>query len=684
MYDSARERLVQGPLPVQIDLRDMLRRHIVGRSLGCLERAAKRRRNALQSGDIDGYRQTLKAAVREFYGELPAGRGAPPPSVRSVSSHDKEGYRVENVLFESFPGWEVNASVYVPAGFAPPFHAVVVPVGHSGKQYENYQLPAQMFARCGYLAVLFDPPGQDSEKQPGNDHFIDGVRPYLIGETSSRYFIADALRCIDYLATRPDVTLDDGVAMTGVSGGGVTTIFSVNLDDRIAVIGPSCCLSPLADLDVTQCYSGCPETHMWRRYAQGVDSVDLLCAASPMPTLMMAGKRDEVFRVEDTTRLAEEVKSFFLAQNAGERFQFFVDESGHGYSLRQARAMVRFMDRWLRAEPDRSLPDWPDESFTVDPYDELKCHPRTDVNMRTLTRDRAAALANGRDRDAQRIRRAARGIAGVEGDIPAPPAELGDLFRVWTHHWQQPLLEPEQDIALPATFVIADEAPAPSILHFDDEGRNHLIYRNGLLTRAIRFADRERAGFNLFSADLRGWGDTRPAIYPYEMTSWGGVDRCLAYMSAALGDPVMSMRIRDGLSCLAYLRSRPEVAPDRIVVTGCGLGAMVALHVAAIADKLAGVVVWDGLADFMSLIESREYVWPADAFVPHALLHYDLPDLAQSISAPTRFFNPLGAKAKPLPQDGIDRINSRIGRDVYTSTCEPRAIVEAIQEMLEQ
>ena len=47
------------------------------------------------------------------------------------------------------------------------------------------------------LAVLFDPPGQASEKQTGNDHFIDGVRCYLVGETSSRYFVADALRCID-------------------------------------------------------------------------------------------------------------------------------------------------------------------------------------------------------------------------------------------------------------------------------------------------------------------------------------------------------------------------------------------------------------------------------------------------------------------------------------------------------
>ena len=171
--------------------------------------------------------------MRGFYGALPVGSDAEPVQATEVSRFVKAGYRLENVLFDSFPGWQVNATVYVPLDFAPPFPAVVIPVGHSGKQFDNYQLPAQYFARCGYLAVLFDPPGQASEKQPGNDHFTDGVRPYLVGETSSQYFVADALRCIDYLETRSDVDLSRGVAMTGVSGGGTTTTLATLLDDRI-------------------------------------------------------------------------------------------------------------------------------------------------------------------------------------------------------------------------------------------------------------------------------------------------------------------------------------------------------------------------------------------------------------------------------------------------------------------
>ena len=96
-----------------------------------------------------------------------------------------------------------------------------MPRCQQGKQNQHRsQGPAQVFARLGYAAITFDPPGMAGEKRAGNDHFRDGVRCYLTGHSSNRYFIADAIRCIDYLATRDDVTLDNGVGITGVSGGG--------------------------------------------------------------------------------------------------------------------------------------------------------------------------------------------------------------------------------------------------------------------------------------------------------------------------------------------------------------------------------------------------------------------------------------------------------------------------------
>lgn len=626
----------QRSIPPQTDLREVLRQHLIARSLKYMDQAATRREAALASTSaFSMYQDEVRAAVRGFYGVMPVGREAPPPEVTPVSASDHEGFRIENVLFDSFPGWQVNATVYIPTDFAPPFPAVVVPVGHSGKQFEHYQLPCQYFARSGFMAVSFDPPGQSSEKQPGNDHFNDGVRDYLVGATSSRYFIADALRCIDYLAARADVDMSHGVAMTGVSGGGTTTTFAALLDDRITVIGPSCCVTPLALLDISQCYAGCPETHQYGRYARGIDEVDLLCTAAPAPCLLMAGALDEVFHIDDTRVLAQVVESSYDRLGLSERFNFFVDAGGHSYSLAMARQFTRFMARWLRNDPACALPELSDDSFSLLPYESVRCYPRTDVNMRTLAIAEADRLAAGWDRQPSSVRTAAAVIAGVSQPISAPPAEVGEPFQVWFHDWRAVMLRPEDGIELPTSLITArSHTPAPTILHLDDAGRHRLLHRNELLTSAIRFTDRDNQNFNLLAVDLRGWGDTAPAMYPYELAGWGSVDRYLAYTSAALGDPVMAMRVRDALAALAWLRTRPEVDGARIVLTASGLGSIVALHAAAIDGALGGVVCWDVLSSFRSLIAAEHYPWTADAFLPGVLQHYDLPELAASLACP--------------------------------------------------
>jgi dienelactone hydrolase len=659
----------------------MLRQHIIARALDCMGKAAARREAALADKKFDGYRQAVRAAVRGFYGKLPASPDTPPPVVTPVSSSEHPGFRVENVLFESFPGWQVNATVYVPADFRPPFPAVVVPVGHSGKQYESYQFPCQYFARSGFLAVCFDPPGQASEKQPGNDHFNDGVRDYLLGETSSRYFIADALRCIDYLATRQDADLSHGVAMTGVSGGGTTTTFAVQLDDRIACIGPSCCVTQLADLDITQCYNGCPETHQIRRYAEGIDEVDLLCAAAPTPCLLMAGAKDSVFHIKDTRRLADLVARMFAGAGVGERFQFFVDPGEHAYSLAQARQFTRFMVRWLCRDPERALPDLADNSFALLPYEQLRCYPRTDVNMRTLAVAAADKLAAERDRRPAAVRRAAAAIAGVTGPLAAPESVVGKPFQTWGYDWRAVLLRPEPGIELPATFLTARAtSPAPTILHFDDAGRHRLLHRQGLLMNALHFFERNHPRYNLLTVDLRGWGDSAPAMYPYEMTPWGGLDRYLAYATAALGDPILAMRIRDALAALAWLRARPECQPDGIVLTGCGLGAVVALHVAAIDPPLAGVVGWESLSSFRSLLAAERYPWTADAFLPNALRYYDLPELAAALECPVRLLGLRDGTGQPAPAEEL-ALYPTTNRLSVIPEAAPERIVECIQSL---
>ena len=171
------------------------------------------------------------------------------------------------------------------------------------------------------------------------------------------------------------------------------------------------------------------------------------------------------------------------------------------------------------------------------------------------------------------------------------------------------------------------------------------VAENGASLQVIQVSSFEKNGYRLKNILF----DSFPG--------WGGIDRYMAYASAALGDSVMAMRIRDGLASLKYLRSRSEVDSDKIIISGCGLGGIVALHLAAIDGKVHGVVVWDCLVSFKFLLEAETYTWPADTFIPNVLLHYDLPELVAALPMSSLVLRPLDGTGAPVSLAFLSRLN---------------------------
>ncbi|MCX5758807.1 MAG: hypothetical protein NTU83_09950, partial [Candidatus Hydrogenedentes bacterium] len=554
---GASDEFVLGPVAPKTDLRMAVRRDIVERSCRLLEDAAKRREAAFAAGTWEAWRRDIREKVNAALGRPAFGANAPALNVRVVSRHERRGYVIENVLFESFPGWDVNASVFLPdvSAYPPPWPGIVVPVGHSGKQMKDYQLPAQTFARLGYVAILFDPPGMAGEKQGRNDHFRDGVRCYLCGYSSNRYFVLDALRCVDYLATRPDVDMRNGVGMTGVSGGGATTTVAALLDGRIRAVGPACCAVPNAQHPILDAYAPCAETLAPNRFLDGYDDIDVLAAAIPTPVLLMAGAKDEVFKEAMSDAIAEDVRRDFARAGQDGRFEYFKEPGGHAYTLDMALAFTRWMDRWVRGTPARSLPALTEADLEMVAPELMQCHPRQDMDIFTANRDWACNLR--KDRPATVTPEIVRALVHAPAEFACPHAETGPATLAWFHNLQEILLTPEPGIELPATLLYPAKKDwrGPAVLYFDDRGRWTDLRSDGPLTTMAGFCRENVQGLAVMSVDLRGWGDSIPADLPYEMAGWGARDRWIAYVSAALGDPIFAMRVRDGMAALAYLRS---------------------------------------------------------------------------------------------------------------------------------
>lgn len=657
----------QLPAP-DFDLRSMLRRHVVQKAVEDLNTAAARREKAVSEKLVPAYVRSIREQVREILGEMPFGSRGGPLHVRPVSKYRRKGYDLENLIFESFPGWEVNATVYLPLpGISPPpWIPVVMPVGHCSKTDKSVQFPAQVFARCGYLVVTFDPPMFGEKAIAGNDHFIDGVRCYMTGMASQRFFVEDAFRAIDYVATRPDVDMSRGVGMTGVSGGGLTTLYCTLLDDRIKAAAPSCCTSPDADNPVRNAYATCPENLAIGRYEKRIDTIDLVIAAYPTPELLMGGKFDTLYKPEWNQMVADEVAKAYDAGGLGARFRLFLDDCPHAYTVAQALQAVRWMDRWVRGIPEeRELPKITVQDVEMAPDEVMECHPsRTQATIFSINRQEAERLE--KTRKGLSIRAAAIKLIGTDEARlqqlkPQRVKSAEPFLELDRQYLEEILLTLDEGTQLPATMLYdADsKSKASAILYFDDRGRWTDLGSGGLLATMAHLTEGTGPKPIVLTVDLRGWGDTSPSCAPYEVFPWGAPQRWLAYVSAALTDPVLAMRIRDGITALAYLRSRPEVDPYQIVVGGHGMGGIVAMHVAEIDGHVRAAFGNETLGSFQMLADSAKYAWEADAFFPNVLKNYDLPELVADLGVPALIANPLDSMKQPLSRTSATQLYSK-------------------------
>ena len=109
--------------------------------------------------DAEKYVLDVQKKIRDCFGPEPQ-RTPLNPQVTGVVERDT--YRIEKVIFESRPNFQVTANLYIPKVGTGPFPGVVGSCGHSsnGKAAEAYQSFAQGLARLGYVCLIFDPIGQ--------------------------------------------------------------------------------------------------------------------------------------------------------------------------------------------------------------------------------------------------------------------------------------------------------------------------------------------------------------------------------------------------------------------------------------------------------------------------------------------------------------------------------------------
>jgi len=633
-----------------------------------VEAQADRRRAALQTrADAEAYVRSVRAKIQQSFGEWPE---KTPLRSRVTGVVDRDQYRIENVIFESRPGFLVTANLYIPKGRDFPLPGVVGTCGHSsnGKAYEAYQAFAQGLARQGYVVLIYDPISQGERLQYPNaelkseigvgvrEHLYAGNQQFLVGEFLGAWRAWDGIRALDYLLTREEVDPEQ-IGVTGNSGGGTMTTWLCGVESRWAMGAPSCFVTTFRrncenelPADTEQCPPGA--------LALGLDHSDWLAAMAPKPVIILAKEKDyfDVRGSEEAHRRLQNLYRLFGAeQNAG----LFVGPTGHGYSQENREAMYRWFNAVTKISDAQNEPN-----LTIEKDETLWCAPNGQVceldsrPIYDFTADKAKILAN--ERPAKLNRRQVKTRLRKVLRVPRAQDVSSPYYRV-LRNWRS------RGYPLPrwTTYVVETEPGISAIVYRLGKeqmaSRPHAETKRALLYVAHLSSDMElreeplirklieaEPDATLYTVDVRGIGESRPdTCNENSFFSSYGSDYFYSIHSIMLDRPYVGQKTYDVLRVLDWLAS---VGYEEVHLVGKGWGALPATFAAVLSPTVKQVTLKNALTSYAEIAQSKNYGWPLATLVPDILSVLDLPDCYRVLKGKDlRQIEPWGPDAKPAP-----------------------------------
>ena len=617
--------------------------------------------------DAQQYVRDAQARIRESFGPEPQ---RTPLNARVTKTVERDGYRIENVIFDSRPGFPVTANLYIPTKQAGPLPAVVGTCGHSsnGKAAEAYQSFAQGLARLGYICLIYDPIGQgerlqyvtdDLSSQIGvgvREHLHAGNQQFLVGEFFGMWRAWDGIRALDYLLTRPEVD-KQRVGVTGNSGGGTLTTWLCGVEPRWTMAAPSCFVTTFRrnmENELPQDTEQCPP----RALALNLDHADFLAAMAPHPIIILAKERD-YFDVRGSEETYDRLRRLYRLLDAEDNVALFVGPTGHGYSQENREAMYSWFNRAAGLAADGAnrgfdgvLTATADVAFsaepkiTIDKDETLWCTEKGQVatldgtqTVFGFTREKSKQLRS------QRKTHSGASLRRAVADLLKLPAKrkLAPDYRNWRY-----LVARGYPTKYAMAYTVETEPGIQAIVYrLSNErwysrpprsGERAVLYISHLSSDAelrdeplIREVMKTEPDSPVFACDVRGIGESLPeTCNPGSFHNSYGNDYFYAIHSLMLDRPYLGQKTFDVLRVLDWLASHGHTD---VHLVGCGWGALAATFAAVISDQVEQVTLKNSLTSYSDIAESEHYDWPLSTLLPNVLSQFDLPDCYSNLKS---------------------------------------------------
>ena len=149
------------------DLQDMLLAHLAQGLNSWFEKWDQERARIRTTADLEARNRFVRQRVRAMIHEYPEKNPLDP---RIVKVLERDGYRVENVMFQSRPNFWVTGNLYVPTSGKGPFPGIISPCGHYplARMQPDYQFAYLGLVKSGFVVLAFDPIGQGERRHYWN------------------------------------------------------------------------------------------------------------------------------------------------------------------------------------------------------------------------------------------------------------------------------------------------------------------------------------------------------------------------------------------------------------------------------------------------------------------------------------------------------------------------------------
>jgi hypothetical protein len=244
-----------------------------------------------------------------------------------------KGYAVENVFFESIPGFYVSGNLYSPLPTPKSVPVVLLPHGHfkHGRFEPDLQHLAATLARMGAYAFAYDMVGFNDSRQVAHEN-----------PRAFQMQLWDSIRALDFTLALPGAD-PSRVGVSGASGGGTQTFMLAAVDDRVTATAPVLMVASYF-FGGCICESGMP-IHKGEGYK--TNNAEIAAMAAPRPQLLVSSGTDWS-RFEPVLEYPFMQYHYGLYGATDKLEQFHILDEKHNYGPTKRAPVFAFFAKHLR------------------------------------------------------------------------------------------------------------------------------------------------------------------------------------------------------------------------------------------------------------------------------------------------------------------------------------------------